>query len=174
MVSTLSWIVFLAVLFTVYLSNTVINRFVYKKWNFRVSLLLAAMALANAFFAVAMSGTYADEYVKNNVEHHWEERIISVQNVRNVVRNREQEGNFFFGCGNTRERETLRYTIINEDGTYSRDKKYTAECILLKTDKQQKKIVFVRNVRVYKNPLEQKFFKNNNDVSDGFYKVHIL
>jgi|GEM_PF-4243594 len=172
--SVLSWIVFFSVFFGIYFANVAFDQMVYKKWKFKQSIFVVIFMFGFGLISIQVSDVVAYLYVKNNIEHHWEEQIVSVQEVKKVVRSREQEGQFFLGIGNMYERETLRISKVNKDGTLSRDRIYTADCRFLKADKKQKKIEYVRNVCVYKNPADKKFFSNSYDVSDGFYKVYIL
>lgn len=172
--SILSLIAFVAVLCGVYVGNVVLDRLVKKQWKFKPGFFTLIFAFCFAMISIYVSNMAAYFYVENNVEYHWKQEIISTQEIENIVRNREQEGSFFFGIGNMYERETLRFSRINKDGTRSRERIYTADCRFLKTDKKQERIEYVRNVRIYKNPADQVFFKNEYDVSDGFYKVYTL
>lgn len=170
---TLSWIIFAVVLVVVYLSNFLIDGLIRKKWKLKISFSSFLFLCLAALFFVYLSDNSVSDYVAKNVPHEWKEEILSVQVVEDVSRSREQEGSFFLGIGDTHERETFRYTIVREDGTRVREKLYTSDCSILKVDKKQK-VVYVRNVRVYKNPADRKFFHNSHDATNGFYKVYIL
>jgi hypothetical protein len=171
--STLNLIVFAFVFLSTILSFIVADRIVKKKWIFKMSPFFIFIALILALFSLRASDCMSDEFVKLNVAHEWKEQIITTQNVEDVVRSREKEGSFFFGIGDTYERETFRYTVLNDDFSKSREKLYTNGCIILKANDGKQKIVYLRNVRAYKDPADKKFFQNMHDHSDGFYRVYL-
>lgn len=171
--STLNLIVFAVVFFITYLVGVFTDRYMKKKWIFKVSLSFLLIALLLGTFSLRASDKIADDYVNLNVAHEWKERIVSVQEVEDVVRSRENEGFLVLGCGWLSERETFRYTIVKKDGVRLREKLYTHNCSILKAEKQ-KQIQFIQRVRVYKNSDDEKFFKNAFDHSEGSYRAYVL
>ena len=171
--STLNLIVFLVSIAGMYFVGVVGDKMVKKKWDFKVSIFQSFLALVVAMFFVAASDHHADEYVSSYVPHEWKEIIVSSENIEDISRGRELEGSYFLGIGNTRERETFRYTSLSDDGTRARKKLYTSDCYILKAGEKQQ-VLYVKNVRIYKNEADRKFFKNMYDSKHGFYKVYIL
>jgi len=172
--STLNWIVFIAVLAGLYLFNVAMDRSIHKQWKFKISSLAFIFMALISLVAVNLSDMFVDEYVKKNVPNEWQEQVLSTQQVEDVVRSREKEGSFFFGIGDVTERETFRYAVVNEDGSRVRDKLYVSQCYILKAQDKKQKILYLRNVRVYKNPEDKKFFQNSYDKTSGFYRVYLL
>lgn len=167
--SIISLIVFIVVLLFTYLATISVDRFFNGEWNFKLKLSSLFMPLITAAVYVFCSDFFVDNYVNKNVPHEWREETVFVQNVEDVSRRFEKEGNFL----NIHERETFRYTVVREDGLRVREKLYTSDCFIMKADKKQQ-IVLVRNVRIYKNPADKKFFSNTYDKRNGFYKVFLL
>lgn len=172
--NTLNWIVFAVVLSSVYLSNVLIDRCVHKQWRLKVSLLACVLMFSISAALASSADIFANEYVKIKIPCEWIEQVVSTQEAEDIVRGREKEGSFFFGFGNVYERETFRYTSKRKDGLSVREKIYTADCYILKADNKRQKVVYLKNVRVYKNPEDKKFFGSSMDVTKGFYKVYLL
>ncbi len=171
--STLNWIVFAAVFFVLYASNVVADRIVRKKWILKRSLWFFYFGFVLCYISILPSDYLANTIVKARVPCQWKEVAVLTQDVEDVVRTREKEGSFFLGFGSTNERETFRYSVIKEDGSKLRDKVYTSDCVIMKAEKK-KRIVYVRNVRIYKDPADREFYCNTFDRSDGFYRAYIL
>jgi len=172
--SVFNWVVFVSILFGIYLSGVLYTRIARKKWNFKVALGGITWVIIMFFPISYISDFFAHLYVKKNISYEIREEVISEQKIDDIVRDREKEGNFFLGFGSIRERETFRYSIKNQDGTIKRERIYTADCLILKSDDKNQKVLHVKKVRIYKNPKDMEFWKNDYDSSDGFYKVYIL
>lgn len=169
----LGLIVFAGFLLVSYLIKITKDKIKHGQWSFGikgVDVLFSVFVALELFFATCF---FANIYVEKNVPHEWREEISSIRKIENVSWNLEEEGTFFLGIGGSNERETLRYTVVDEDGGRVRDKSYTSDCVILKADKEQK-IVQVSKVRVYKNPWDKWLFQGNYDKKDSFYRVYLL
>jgi hypothetical protein len=166
--------VFVIFFLSTYFSIVISEKIVKKKWNFGISIFPLFIILMLSWGIMGLSDFAADAYVKNNVPYKWEEQFISSEKITDVSRNLETTGSFFLpGIGDIYQSETLRYSIIGDDGGLRREKIYTSNCTFMKVNKVQE-VVCLRYIRAYKNPKDKEFFRNHGDRSASFYRVYIL
>jgi lipopolysaccharide export LptBFGC system permease protein LptF len=167
--------VFISGLAGIYISSVLFQRITgEKKWNFKFDKFSLFLTVVFSFVFANFADVLSDEYVKRKIQHEWVEKVVSTQIITDVVRSKEQEGSFFLGIGDIKQKETFRYSILNADGSINRDKLYATECEILKAQDGEQKVLLVKKIRIYKNPDEKKFYQNHHDETNGFYRVYLL
>jgi hypothetical protein len=174
MLSVFNWLVIFGFFISVY-SFTVFWRWrIDRKWNFRISSWSIYYSLALSFLLVLISDEAASKYVEKNVNHSWEEKVFQVWKIEDVKMNREKEGSYFIGIGSEKEKEVYRYSVINPDGSRTRDLLHASNAKIVACKKDEvSRVEEIRRVRVYKDKGDENFFKNIDDRSSVYYKIYL-
>jgi hypothetical protein len=142
----------------------IVNRVVMKSWKLKgwvFSLILCAFF---SFFGLGMGDTVSSTLVSTEVPHVWTQRVYRTWSVEEIRKQSNSEDT---------DLEIVRFAISMKENLKPGESYDPSNRVhFIANPAKVNTVEKLRKVRVYKNPEDEKRFKNLQDLTEAYYVVY--